>query len=149
MLELLGLKPRQKVLEVGLGSGYSAALLAEVAGEVWSIERNPQLAAEARARLKEMGYDKIHIRVGDGTLGWPGEAPFDAILVEAGSPSVPQTLLGQLKPKGRILIPVGNQFGQMLLRVTKTLSGGAEEERLFAVRFVPLIGAEGWKEASG
>ena len=146
MLDILGISVGEKVLEIGLGSGYSAAVLSEVAGEAWCIERDGDLARDAEQRLKDLGYPRVHLKVGDGTLGWSDEAPFDAVLVTAGSPSVPKSLVSQLKPGGRLLIPVGDRWEQKLVLVRKSLSGQVGEERLCAVRFVPLVGEEGWKE---
>jgi protein-L-isoaspartate(D-aspartate) O-methyltransferase len=147
MAETLELEPGDRVLEIGTGSGYSAAVLAELAGEVFTIERYADLADRASERLAEAGYDRVHVRCGDGTAGWPEEAPFDAITVAAGGPEVPRSLRNQLAPGGRLVIPVGPSPSiQHLLRVRRREDGGFEEEDLGAVRFVPLIGAEGWGE---
>jgi protein-L-isoaspartate(D-aspartate) O-methyltransferase len=141
-----GLTAESKVLEVGTGSGYAAAIISRVAGEVFTIERHPSLARTAEERLGELGYDNIHVRVGDGTLGWVEEAPFDAILVAAGGPAVPPSLRDQLAVGGRVIIPVGSTpRDQHLVRWTR-LDGGFREEDLGEVRFVPLIGQEGWEE---
>jgi protein-L-isoaspartate(D-aspartate) O-methyltransferase len=148
MLEILGVKEGEKVLEVGLGSGYSAAVLSEVAGEAWSVERDPDLAGEAVRRLRDLGYDRVHAKVGDGTLGWPEEGPFDAIMVTAGGPSLPKTLLSQLKPGGRLLMPVGDRWEQTLVLARRSTAGAVSQERMYAVRFVPLVGAEGWEDAT-
>lgn len=144
MVAALGLEGGERVLEIGTGSGYAAAVLAEIAAEVYTVERLPALAESAAATLSQAGYDRIKVRCGDGTLGWPEAAPFDAILVSAGGPDVPATLRDQLAPGGRLIMPVGQSRGmQRLLRVTRT-DDGFDTETLDAVRFVPLIGAEGW-----
>ena len=144
MTEALDLSPGARVLEIGTGSGYQTAVLAALAGVVWSIERIPGLLEEAAAVLDEMGFTNVHLRVGDGTLGWPEEGPFDAILVTAGSPGVPSALRSQLSPEGgRLVIPVGDRFIQDLVRVTRR-GDAYEEERMLACRFVPLLGEEGW-----
>jgi protein-L-isoaspartate(D-aspartate) O-methyltransferase len=134
----------ERVLEVGTGSGYGAAVLAELAREVYTIERHAELAEAARRRLVDEGYARVHVRAGDGTLGWPEAAPFDAIVVTAGGPSAPPSLLAQLAPGGRLVMPIGESPGvQRLVRLRRT-ERGIEREDLGAVRFVPLIGAEGW-----
>ena len=120
-------------------------MLAEIAGEVYTIERHERLARSAEDRLAEQGYDRVHVRCGDGTLGWPEAAPFDAIVVAAGGPSVPESLREQLAIGGRLVIPVGEQVGlQTLRRVTRVAEHEYREEDLGGVRFVPLIGEEGW-----
>lgn len=145
MVEALELEGHERVLEIGTGSGYAAAVLAELAAEVYSIERHERLAEGAKARLAEQGYGRVRVRCGDGTLGWPEEAPFDAIVVAAGGPSVPESLREQLAIGGRLVIPVGEQVGlQTLRRVTRRGQDEFEEEDLGGVRFVPLIGEEGW-----
>jgi len=144
MTEALGLTREARVLEVGTGSGYQTAILCSIAGEVWSVERIPGLLDGARRILAELGHSNVHLRLGDGTLGWKEEAPFDAILVTAGSPGVPGSLRSQLSPAGgRLVIPVGDRYVQDLIRVTRQ---GEEfhEERILACRFVPLLGVEGW-----
>jgi len=148
MIAALEVKPEDKVLEVGTGSGYAAAVLAQIADQVYTIERHKILADTARDRLKELGYTNVHVRHGDGTLGWPEQAPFDGIVVAAGGPTVPETLKQQLAIGGRLVIPVGEtQNTQTLLRVRRTSENEFIEEDLGAVRFVPLIGAEGWEDA--
>jgi protein-L-isoaspartate(D-aspartate) O-methyltransferase len=144
-LELLALTGSEKVLEIGTGSGFQSALLTKLAGQVFSIERIPALAEEARAALRQCGIDRVVQRVGDGTLGWPEEAPFDAILVGAASPSVPQPLVEQLAMDGQLLIPVGGREEQTLLRLRRTAQG-IERSAIDAMRFVPLIGAHGFEE---
>lgn len=148
MIEALGLKGGEKVLEIGAGSGYAAAVLSEIAGEVYTIERIGELAAKASENLADAGYRHVHVRHADGTQGWAEEAPFDAILVSAGAPDVPSTLLQQLKIGGRMVIPVGdNPRSQELVRVTRTSKDDFEQEDIADVRFVPLIGKEGWESA--
>ncbi len=144
MTEALGLRGPERVLEVGTGSGYAAAILARVAREVVTIERHASLADTARARLAGLGLDHVEVRHGDGTLGAPDRAPFDAIVVAAGGPSVPPTLLSQLADGGRLVMPVGSTLEeQELVRVTRR-GHRFTEERLGGVRFVPLVGEEGW-----
>jgi protein-L-isoaspartate(D-aspartate) O-methyltransferase len=147
MVDALDLEPDDRVLEIGGGSGYAAAVISQVAGEVFAIERHGELAETARERLEKLGYGNVHILHGDGTKGWPDEAPFDAIVVAAAGPKVPESLRQQLAVGGRMVIPVGpTRFEQRLVRVTRT-DGGFEEEQLEPVRFVPLIGEEGWRES--
>jgi protein-L-isoaspartate(D-aspartate) O-methyltransferase len=147
MLEGLELEPGDKVLEIGAGSGYAAAVLSRVAREVWAIERHESLARQARARIERLGYTNVNIMHGDGTLGWPEHAPYDAIVVAAGGPEVPQALLDQLAVGGRLVIPIGpNPRTQSLVRVRHREDGRYIREDLGAVRFVPLIGAQGWRE---
>lgn len=144
MAQAAQIQPDDRVLEIGAGSGYGAAVLSRIAAEVWTIERHVVLADEARRRLRSLGYDNVHVVGGDGTLGWPEEAPFDAIVVTAGGPAVPAALWEQLTEGGRLIIPVGPETrGQELLRVRR-LDGEPIEEDLGAVRFVPLIGEWGW-----
>ena len=145
MTEALALRPGDRVLEIGTGSGYAAAVLARVAREVYTIERHAELAERACTRLAQLGYDNVVVRHGDGTLGWPEHAPYDAIVVAAGGPDVPKSLLEQLAPGGRLVIPVGEDRGlQQLVRVTRGADGSLAREELGDVRFVPLIGAQGW-----
>jgi len=140
------LGPGDRVLEVGTGSGYAAALFSRIASEVYTIERLPGLARLATTRLVELGYDNVHVRQGDGTLGWPEAAPFDAILVAAGGPELPATLREQLAVGGRLIIPVGEtQHEQRLVRIRRR-NGQFDRTDLGAVRFVPLVGQEGWRE---
>lgn len=145
MTEALHLEGGEKVLEIGTGSGYAAAVLAEIAAEVYTVERIAGLAEAATRVLEELGYDNVHVRHGDGTLGWPEEAPFDAIAVTAGGPRIPETLKQQLKAGGRLVIPVGkSSWMQQLLRVTRQANNEFATEDLIPVRFVPLIGEVGW-----
>ncbi len=147
MTEALMLKPGDRVLEVGTGSGYAAAVLGEVADEVYTIERHESLAHQASGRLKELNYDNVHVLCGDGTLGWPEHAPYDGIVVAAGGPEAPRSLIEQLAVGGRLVIPVGASVReQELIRITRINNDDVEIETLGAVRFVPLIGEEGWKE---
>jgi protein-L-isoaspartate(D-aspartate) O-methyltransferase len=148
MANALELEPGDQVLEIGTGSGYAAAVLAELVHEVFTIERQITLCTLARERLHELGYRNVHVRCGDGTQGWPEEAPFDAIAVTAGGPIVPQSLRAQLAVGGRLVIPVGDAGVQRLLRIWRTDDTAFEQEDLGAVRFVPLIGTEGWDDAA-
>lgn len=145
MAEGLALEGGEKVLEIGTGSGYAAAVLAEIAGEVFTIERIEALADMARRSLDNLGYDNVHVRCGDGTLGWPEQSPFDGIMVSAGAPAVPESLKHQLKIGGRLVIPVGQgKSYQELVLVTRVEENEWSTERMIAVRFVPLVGEEGW-----
>jgi protein-L-isoaspartate(D-aspartate) O-methyltransferase len=147
MIEAADVKPRDKVLEIGTGSGYAAAVLAEMGAQVLSIERQNVLAEGARTALGETGYDNVLVRTGDGTLGWPEAAPFDAILAAAGGPSVPQSWKDQLKVGGRLVMPVGETAReQTLLKITRRSATEFDEESLGGVRFVPLIGEQGWQK---
>lgn len=142
-LSLAELEGGERVLEVGTGSGFQTALLALLAGEVYSVERVPALAERARARLRELEVDGVSVRTGDGSRGWPEAAPFDVILVGAAAPSVPDALLEQLGEAGRMVVPVGDGEEQRLLRIRR--SGGRLESReVERSRFVPLVGEEGW-----
>ncbi len=143
MTEAAQVHERDKVLEVGLGSGYQAAILAEIGARVFSIERLATLATEAQAVLDTLGYS-VEVRVGDGTLGWPEEAPFDCIIVTAGAPGLPQPLGSQLALQGRLVIPIEDGFSQVLY-VFRREAGGLVEERRERCTFVPLIGEYGWK----
>jgi protein-L-isoaspartate(D-aspartate) O-methyltransferase len=138
MTEALGLRGGEKVLEVGTGSGYQAAVLAEIADRVYTIEIVAPLAEEARARLAALGYRNVEVRAGDGYQGWPEQAPFDAVIVTAAAPRIPQPLKEQLKDGGRLVIPVGEEY-QELMVVTRRGSDYVEK-RVLAVRFVPMTG---------
>jgi protein-L-isoaspartate(D-aspartate) O-methyltransferase len=146
MTDILELKDTDRVLEVGTGSGYQAAVLAELAAQVFTIDRVGSLLAQAERMLDSLGYTNIKTRVGDGTLGWPEEMPFEAIIVTAGAPQVPRPLTEQLSLGGRLVIPVGDQWSQTLTCVRKTTEG-LKFEYHGGCRFVRLIGAYGWPEA--
>ena len=138
--DLLAPKPEHVVLEVGTGSGYQAAVLAEVVKQVWTIELIENLGRSAAQRLAEMGYRNIEVRIGDGYAGWQEKAPFDGIIVTAAAPKIPPALIEQLKPGGRMVIPVGGDgFIQYLKLVTKRADGGYDEREVIPVRFVPLV----------
>jgi protein-L-isoaspartate(D-aspartate) O-methyltransferase len=146
-LEALDLHGGERVLEVGTGSGYAAAVASRLAAEVYTVERLEALAEEASERLARLGYDNVHVRTGDGTLGWPEHAPYDAIAVAAGGPEIPKALLAQLALGGRLVMPVGpDESAQVLMRVTRESDDVFREEPLKEVRFVPLIGEQGWPE---
>jgi protein-L-isoaspartate(D-aspartate) O-methyltransferase len=146
MAAALELSPNERVLEIGTGSGYAAAILSRIAKEVFTVERHRALAESATERLKQLGYDNVHVRCGDGTRGWPEKAPFDAIVVAAGGPGIPSPLLNQLCIGGRLVIPVGeDKDSQQLIRAIRRGEDEFEYEELGAVRFVPLIGEAGWQ----
>lgn len=145
MTELLGLKGDEKVLEVGAGTGFQTAVLALLARKIFAIERLPNLAQEANQRLQILGFRNVTLKAADGTTGWDAYHPYDAILVAAGGPAVPEPLVAQLKIGGRLVIPVGEeQRSQMLIRVTRTMTG-YEHENFGPCAFVPLIGEHGWR----
>jgi protein-L-isoaspartate(D-aspartate) O-methyltransferase len=146
MAQALQLSPTDRVLEVGTGSGYAAAVLSRIAGEVYTIERFPSLAEAAMQRLAELGYNNVHVKLGDGSLGWPEHAPYDAISVAAGGPAVPKALLDQLKIGGRMVIPLGDRHGQSLVRIVRRGPDRYERQDLGPVRFVPLVGEQGWPD---
>lgn len=147
MLEALELKGGERMLEVGAGSGYAAAVAGQIAGQVFAIERIPELAAQARENLSRAGSTNVQVRCGDGSQGVPQEAPFDAILVSAGGPEVPTVLRDQLAPHGRLVMPAGrHRHTQRLLRITRHDAARFVEEDLGPVSFVPLIGEGGWRE---
>jgi protein-L-isoaspartate(D-aspartate) O-methyltransferase len=143
--ETLALKGHERVLDVGTGSGYQAAVLAELAAEVFTIERIPELAEQARKNLAAAGYERVHVHVGDGTLGLPEHAPFDAIAVAAAAPGLPEKLYDQLKPGGRLAVPVGGRWGQRLELVIRSPEGPAIV-RSVPCRFVPLVGEGGFAD---
>ena len=145
MTELLDLKATERVLEIGTGSGYQAAVLAELCEKVYTVERVKTLAAQARVVLDRLGYKNVAIKVYDGTYGWKEMAPFDAVIVTAGSPDVPSALVDQLRDGGRLVIPVGERYAQQLLKIVRKAEGTVTEKSIPCV-FVPLIGAHGWKE---
>jgi protein-L-isoaspartate(D-aspartate) O-methyltransferase len=147
MIEALDLEPEDRVLEVGSGSGYAAAVMSRISGQVYAIERHRDLVDASMRTLAELGYDNIEVRHGDGTLGWPAEAPFDAILVSAGGPAIPDALRDQLAIGGRVVIPVGGKGRlQRLVRATRLGEDEWDEEDFGPVSFVPLLGAQGWRE---
>jgi protein-L-isoaspartate(D-aspartate) O-methyltransferase len=146
MSDALELAGQEKVLEVGAGSGYQAAVLSLLARQVFAVESVPSLTDAARERLARLGYKNVRIETGDGSQGWPADAPYDAILVSAGAPSVPQPLIEQLAEGGRLVIPVGPAKHQELVRIVKR-DGGTVRESLLACRFVPLLGQYGWRSS--
>jgi len=143
MTQCLCLKGDEKVLEVGTGSGYQAAILGELAKEIYSIERNDRLAKNAQSVIEKLGYKNIHIKTGDGTEGWSDFSPYNCIIVTAGSPSVPKPLKEQLAERGRLVIPIGSASSQILKVITKRRSSFIEEDICGCV-FVPLLGRYGW-----
>jgi protein-L-isoaspartate(D-aspartate) O-methyltransferase len=145
MTEALDLRGHEKTLEVGTGSGYQTAILAELSDQVYSVERIGELLTKAKKVLEELGYTNILFKAFDGTLGWEEHAPYDAIIVTAGAPEVPKPFLEQLDRGGRLVIPVGDQIGQELVKVTKK-NGLLDEEQLGGCRFVDLVGEHGWEE---
>jgi protein-L-isoaspartate(D-aspartate) O-methyltransferase len=148
MADALALEAEERVLEIGAGSGYQAAVISQLALEVLAVEAQPHLAASARDRLKRLGYTNIRVELGDGSMGWPAESPYDAILVTAAAPAVPPPLLEQLAEGGRLVIPVGAEDQQELVRIVKHKAGLARSS-LYACRFVPLLGRYGWGQSSG
>jgi len=145
MIDAAGIKPGDRVLEIGAGSGYAAAVISRIAAEVVAIERKSELVTSARERLDRLGYDNVRIVEGDGTRGWPESAPYDAILAAASGSHLPQALIDQLGPGGRMVMPIGEPgWVQQLVKATKASDGSVERSDLCAVRFVPLIGEEGW-----
>lgn len=149
MSEALELNGSETVLEVGTGSGYQAAVLALLADRVFTLERIPALARRARKVLDSCGYSKVNIRLADGTHGWQEMGPFDAIIVTAGAPDIPQDYLDQLAVGGRLVIPVGDRLSQVLVRVTRISESELKQEKLFGCRFVPLVGNHGWRDEGG
>jgi len=147
MIQAAGIAPGDAVLEVGAGSGYAAAILGRIVDRVVAIERQHELVEIARERLRRLGYGNVEIVEGDGTRGWPDEAPYDAILAAASGSHVPEALIAQLAPGGRLVMPIGDPgWVQELVKVTKQDGGILKQENLGGVRFVPLIGEEGWQE---
>ena len=147
-LQILKLEPTDRVLEIGTGSGYQTALLAHLAGQVYSVERVPQLSTRARSVLDALRIANVALLVGDGTIGWSRYAPYDSILVAAGSPTIPPALVEQLAPGGRMLIPLGDRDEQRLTLVRRT-AAGVETEAVTRVVFVPLVGRFGWPAGEG
>ncbi len=147
MIELLRLSPVDKVLEIGTGSGYAAAVLSRIAAEVFTVERELSLVKYALKNIESLGYDNVRVKHGDGTLGWPEFAPYEAIIVAAGGPSVPSALKEQLSIGGWLIIPVGGeQRAQRLVKVSRIDEDKFKEKKLSYVRFVPLIGKQGWEK---
>ena len=144
MTEAIDPQPAERILEIGTGSGYQAAILSRLCSAVYTIERISALASRARKALDDLGYFNVHIRLGDGTMGLPQDAPYDGIIVTAGAPHVPEALIGQLKEDGRLIIPVGDEGIQDLRRIIRT-KDGVMEESLGGCRFVKLIGKNGWQ----
>jgi protein-L-isoaspartate(D-aspartate) O-methyltransferase len=148
MIEAATIRPADRVLEVGAGSGYAAAVIGRIAAKVVAVERQHELVEIARERLARLGTANVEIVEGDGTLGWPTKAPYDAILAAASGSHIPEPLIDQLAPGGRLVMPLGGPEGvQNLIKLTKRGDGTLEQSGLGAVRFVPLIGKEGWMEA--
>jgi protein-L-isoaspartate(D-aspartate) O-methyltransferase len=145
MTEILELEGKEKVLEVGTGSGYQAAILSRLASQVYSVERHAALAQQAEKLLSQLGYANIVVRVGNGTLGWPEHSPYEAIIVTAAAPDVPRPLTDQLADGGRLVAPVGSQWSQVLVKVRRQ-GDLLIRERRTAVAFVPLVGKYGWEE---
>lgn len=145
MCEALQLRPEDRLLEIGTGWGYSAAVASALCREVYTVERRQGLAQRAAELLSTLGYRNVQVQLGDGTLGWPTQAPFDAICAAAAGPRVPPALQAQLAPQGRLVMPLGTPSDQQLIRITRR-DDGFFTESLLDVRFVPLIGAEGWSE---
>lgn len=147
MIQMLHLKPNDRVLEIGTGSGYAAAILSRIASEVYTVERLELLVDYARQNLEAVGYQNVHVCHGDGTLGWPEHAPYDAIITAAGGPQIPPALKEQLVIGGRLVMPVGSeQRAQRLVRLIRKDEKEYERENLSHVRFVPLIGQQGWEK---
>lgn len=146
MLEALELKQKDRVLEIGTGSGYAAAVLSRIVEQVFTIERYEELAKVAQARFRQLAYENIQVHTGDGTLGWSEHAPYDGVVVTAGGPEIPEPLLDQLKVGGFLVIPIGRwKSTQKLVRVHRTDQAEFQKENLGSVRFVPLVGEEGWQ----
>ena len=146
MIEAAEIDADDRVLEVGAGSGYAAAVVGRIAARVFAVERHETLGRLARQRIEALGSGNVEVHIGDGSLGLPQQAPFDAIIVSAGGPEVPRALKAQLKVGGTLVVPVGERGSQSLCKVTRTGAGSYEEENLGAVTFVPLIGEQGWSE---
>ena len=148
MTEALELTGTERILEIGTGSGYQSAILSLLASRIYSIERISSLAGRSRRILDKLGMSNVNIKVGDGTIGWKDQSPFDGILVAAGAPDVPVEYLEQLNVGGKLVLPVGGQHQQILLRVIKMEDGTFKREQLMGCRFVPLIGEQGWRPDS-
>lgn len=141
--ELLQVKKGDKILEIGTGSGYQAAVLCQMGADVYSVERQDELYHRAKKLLQKLGF-RPHLKLGDGTLGWKAYAPYDGIVVTAGAPVVPDDLVKQLEVGGRLVVPVGNQESQVMIRITRVSEDSYEEEQFKHFKFVPLIGKKGW-----
>ena len=141
--ELIEVEKGDKILEIGTGSGYQAAILCQMGADVYSVERHEKLYLNAKEILQELGY-RPHLKLGDGTLGWSAYAPYDGIVVTAGAPVVPEDLKHQLEIGGKLVVPVGDQKSQVMIRITRTGEDEFKEERLSRFKFVPLIGEKGW-----
>lgn len=147
MVEAANLRPEERALEIGTGSGYAAAVMAEIAAQVYTVERHASLAEAARRRLSALGYANVEVRTGDGTLGLPDAAPFDAIICAASGPDVPDAWKEQITTGGRIVMPVGGHYGgQQLVRLVRRDQDHFDRDLLGGVRFVPLVGAQGWQD---
>ena len=146
MTEALELKGQEKVLEIGTGCGYQTAILAELAQSVFTIERIPTLMQSAKAILDSLGYFNVAYKTGNGTLGWPEVAPFQGIIVTAAAPEIPQPYVEQLEPGGKMIIPLGDKFSQVLYKIIKLPDGRIKKQYLCGCRFVPLVGIYGWSE---
>jgi len=146
--ELLHVQPGKKILEIGTGSGYQAAVLCAMDADVYSIERHEELYLKARSLLQKLGY-RAHLKLGDGTLGWSAYSPYDGIVVTAGAPVVPDELVQQLVVGGRLVVPVGDQEKQMMMRITRVSEDSYQEEQFNTFKFVPLIGEKGWNHSNG
>lgn len=144
--ELLNISEGDKVLEIGTGSGYQAAILCEMGAEVYSVERHEELYRKAKENLREFGF-RPHLKLGDGTLGWKAYAPYNAIVVTAGAPVVPEDLVKQLTIGGALVVPVGDKKSQVMIKIKRTSENEYEEEHLRQFKFVPLIGEKGWGES--
>lgn len=144
MTAALELQGDERILEIGTGSGYQTAILSKLVKRIYSVERIAVLAGRARKILDQLQLSNINIKIGDGTIGWENQAPFSGILVAAGSPDVPQKYLDQLDIGGRLVLPVGDQKQQVLVRITRTEKDHFEQEQMMGCRFVPLIGEQGW-----
>lgn len=147
MTEELDLKKKDRALEIGTGSGYQTAILAEICKEVYTIERIKSLSHKAEETLKRLEYRNIYFKVGDGTVGWDKHSPFDKILVTAGAPNIPDTLFNQLREKGKMIIPIGDRFSQILTLIEK-INNSLKKRALFECIFVPLIGERGWQDGA-
>jgi protein-L-isoaspartate(D-aspartate) O-methyltransferase len=146
MIDAAGIGPQDRVLEVGAGSGYAAAVMSRLAAQVFAIERHGELASAAATRLAELGYDNVELRAGDGTTGWAEHAPFDAIVVSASGPAAPQSLKDQLRIGGHLVMPVGRTSDQRLMKLTRRSATEFGEQDLGGVAFVPLVGVNAWQE---